>query len=124
MEHPSLFDAPPDPPPGSATAVPAAVGRAVSLDPLIHERVRLGIVTALAGTERLSFVQLRDGLGITDGNLSVHIRKLEKGGIVECRKRFERRIPRSEYRLTTRGRAAFATYLFRLESVLRGARPR
>ncbi|MFO7588368.1 MAG: transcriptional regulator [Gemmatimonadota bacterium] len=124
MEHPSLFDAPPVPPPGPGAAVPAAVSRAVSLDPLIHERVRLGIVTALAGSERRAFVELRDALGITDGNLSAHVRKLEQGGIVECRKRFEGRVPRSEYRLTTRGRAAFATYLFRLESILGAARRR
>jgi len=122
MEHPSLFDPPPVPPDGAGAVIPAAASRAVALDPLIHERVRLGIVTALAGGNSLSFVELRDGLGVTDGNLSVHARKLEKAGLVECRKGFEDRVPRSEYRLTTRGRAAFATYLFRLESILRAAR--
>ena len=122
MEHPSLFDPPAPSAGGRGPAVPAAASRAVALDPLIHERVRLGIVTALAGGERLTFVELRDGLGVTDGNLSVHARKLERAGLVECRKGFEDRVPRSEYRLTTKGRAAFATYLFRLESVLRAAR--
>jgi len=122
MEHPSLFDPPAPSAGGPGPAVPAAASRAVALDPLIHERVRLGIVTALAGGERLTFVELRDGLGVTDGNLSVHARKLERAGLLECRKGFEDRVPRSEYRLTTKGRAAFATYLFRLESVLRAAR--
>ncbi len=118
MEHPSLFEQGPEP----APRVPDAVRRAPSLDPLIHERVRLGIVTALSGSDRLSFTELRDGLGVTDGNLSVHARRLEEAGILECRKTFVDRVPRSEYRLTTRGRAAFATYLFRLESVIRSAR--
>lgn len=94
-------------------------GRAVQLDPLIHERVRLGILSALRAADRLSFTELRDALGVTDGNLSVHARRLEEAGYVECRKRFEQRIPRSEYRLTTRGRVAFASYLFQLESVIR-----
>jgi len=99
-----------------------AASRAVRLDSLIHERVRLGILSALAAADRLSFTELRDALGVTDGNLSVHARKLEDAGYLECRKRFDRRIPRSEYRLSTKGRAAFASYLFQLESVIRTAR--
>jgi DNA-binding transcriptional ArsR family regulator len=99
-----------------------AASRAVRLDALIHERVRLGILSALAAADRLSFIQLRDALGVTDGNLSVHARKLEDAGYLECQKRFDRRIPRTEYRLSTKGRAAFASYLFQLESVIRTAR--
>ncbi|MGW8282689.1 MAG: winged helix-turn-helix domain-containing protein [Gemmatimonadota bacterium] len=97
-------------------------GRAVQLDPLIHERVRLGILSAVKAADRLSFTELRDALGVTDGNLSVHARRLEEAGYLDCRKSFDRRIPRSEYRLTTRGRVAFASYLFQLESVIRTAR--
>ena len=99
-----------------------AASRAVRLDSLIHERVRLGILSALAAADRLSFTELRDALGVTDGNLSVHARKLEDAGYLECQKRFDKRIPRSEYRLSTKGRAAFASYLFQLESVIRTAR--
>ena len=99
-----------------------AAARAVRLDSLIHERVRLGILSALAAADRLSFIELRDALGVTDGNLSVHARKLEDAGYLECHKRFDRRIPRTEYRLSTKGRAAFASYLFQLESVIRTAR--
>ena len=101
-----------------------AASRAVRLDSLIHERVRLGILSALAAADRLSFTELRDALGVTDGNLSVHARKLEDAGYLECQKRFDKRIPRSEYRLSTKGRAAFASYLFQLESVIRTARHR
>jgi DNA-binding MarR family transcriptional regulator len=98
--------------------------RAVTLDALMHERVRLAILSALSSADRLSFAELRDALGVTDGNLSVHARKLEDAGYVECQKRFVSRKPRSEYRLTTRGRNAFARYLFQLESVIRGVRNR
>ncbi len=103
------------------TAINAA-SRAVRLDSLIHERVRLGILSALAAADRLSFIELRDALGVTDGNLSVHARKLEDAGYLECQKKFDRRIPRTEYRLSTKGRAAFASYLFQLKSVIRAAR--
>jgi len=103
------------------TALKSA-SKAVRLDSLIHERVRLGILSALAAADRLSFIELRDALGVTDGNLSVHARKLEDAGYLECQKKFDRRIPRTEYRLSTRGRAAFASYLFQLESVIRTAR--
>lgn len=103
---------------------PAAevASRAVRLDSLIHERVRLGILSALTTADRLSFIELRDALGVTDGNLSVHARKLEDAGYIECHKGFARRVPRTEYRLSTKGRAAFASYLFKLESVIRTAR--
>jgi len=108
--------------PGGMDPVTGAAARAVRLDSLIHERVRLGILSSLAIADRLSFTELRDSLGVTDGNLSVHARKLEDARFVECRKSFDRRVPRSEYRLTTKGRAAFASYLFQLESVIRTAR--
>jgi DNA-binding transcriptional ArsR family regulator len=111
-------------PPGKRNP-PVDIGgaaRAVQLDALIHERVRLGILSALAASDRLSFTELRDALGVTDGNLGVHARKLEEAGYVECEKRFAQRKPRTEYRLTTKGRNAFASYLFRLESVIQSAR--
>ena len=108
--------------PGGTDPVTGAAARAVQLNSLIHERVRLGILSALASADRLSFIELRDSLGLTDGNLSVHARKLEDARFVECRKGFDRRVPRTEYRLTTKGRAAFASYLFQMESVIRTAR--
>ncbi len=113
----------PDSPVGSIAAIGReGATRAVRLDPLLHERVRLGILTALSSTDRLSFTELRDTLGVTDGNLGVHARKLEEAGHVRCEKRFAGRKPRSEYRLTTKGRNAFASYLFQLESVIQSAR--
>ena len=78
------------------------------LDPLIHERLRLGILSALAVQEALSFTELRDLLQTTDGNLSVQARKLESAGYVTCDKKFEDRKPRSTYRLSSAGRAALA----------------
>jgi DNA-binding MarR family transcriptional regulator len=110
--------------PGNSTAGSGIEGaaRAVTLDPLIHERVRLGMLSALSSNDRLSFTELRDALGVTDGNLGVHARKLEEAGLVNCEKHFVRRKPRSEYRLTTKGRNAFASYLFQLDSVIQSAR--
>ena len=101
-----------------------AAARAVRLDALMHERVRLGILSSLATADHMTFSELRDTLGVTDGNLSVHARKLEEAGLVQCDKRFAHRKPRSEYRLTTKGRNAFASYLFQLESVIRSVRNR
>lgn len=95
---------------------------ALALDGLIHERVRLGIVSALAGHESVSFVDLRDALGITDGNLSAHARKLEDAGYVDCRKTFVDRTPRTEYSLTKKGKAELERYLEHLESIIRSAR--
>jgi DNA-binding MarR family transcriptional regulator len=88
-------------------------------DPLIHERMRLGIISALATNESLSFNDLKRLLRTTDGNLSVHGRKLEDAGYITCSKGFEGRIPRSEYRLTARGRRALARYLEQMEEVIR-----
>jgi len=80
-------------------------------DRLIHERIRLGMVSALAVNDSLSFNDLKRVLKTTDGNLSVHARKLEEAGYVRCNKYFEGRIPRTEYRLSPEGRKAFETYL-------------
>ncbi len=92
------------------------------LDRLIHERIRLGIVSALAANDSLSFADLRDILGTTDGNLSVHARKLEDAGYVRVSKGFEARKPRTEYSLTAKGRRALEGYLARMEQILSAAR--
>ena len=97
-------------------------GEIPELDRLIHERMRLGIISALAVNDSLSFSDLKRLLRTTDGNLSVHARKLEEGGYLSCRKFFEGRIPRTEYRLTAAGRRAFEEYLRNMEEVIRVAR--
>ena len=91
-------------------------------DPLIHGRIRLGIVSALAVGERLSFSELKRLLDTTDGNLSTHARKLEVAGYIECRKTFAGRTPRTEYRLTPAGRSALLQYLDHMEQMLALAR--
>jgi DNA-binding HxlR family transcriptional regulator len=91
----------------------------LSLDRLIHERVRLAIVSALAVHEMLSFNELKSLLEITDGNLSVHARKLEDARYIACRKGYDGRIPRTEYRLTATGRQALETYLSHMEALIR-----
>jgi DNA-binding MarR family transcriptional regulator len=102
--------------------VVAAAAGARSLDRLIHERLRLGIVSALAVNDSLSFKDLKKILGTTDGNLSVHSRKLEDAGYLSCEKSFEGRLPRSEYKLTDRGRAALEDYLGHMEALIRATR--
>jgi len=100
---------------------------APALDPLIHERVRLGILSALAaapGPGGLRFGELKELLSVTDGNLSVHARKLEEAGYVACHKYFEGRVPQTEFRLTARGRRVLERYLDHLEALIRAARPR
>jgi len=92
------------------------------LDRLIHERIRLGIVAALAANEALTFAELRDVLKTTDGNLSVHARKLEEAGYIRVTKGFEDRKPRTEYRLTPKGRRALEQYLQQMEGILSAAR--
>jgi DNA-binding HxlR family transcriptional regulator len=92
------------------------------LDRVIHERMRLAIVSALAANEVLSFNELKALLGTSDGNLSVHARRLEEAGYLACVKSFEARIPKTEYRLTSEGRRAFERYLNHLEALVRGAR--
>jgi DNA-binding MarR family transcriptional regulator len=100
------------------------VGNVVSddLDRLIHERIRLGIVSALAAEECLTFGDLKTILKTSDGNLSVHARKLEAAGYIAVRKGYEDRKPKTEYRLTSKGRAALETYLTQMEGLLSEAR--
>lgn len=99
-----------------------AGGAARALDRVIHERLRLGIVSALAVNESLTFNDLKKSLGTTDGNLSVHARKLEDAGYIECEKKFEGRVPRTEYRLSSRGRAALESYVVHMEALIRATR--
>ncbi len=94
----------------------------VELDRLIHGRVRLGIVSALAVNESLTFNELKERLDTSDGNLSVHARRLEDGGYLECRKSFEGRLPRTEYRLTASGRRALERYLNHMEALIERVR--
>lgn len=101
---------------GRAEATPG------SLDRLIHERMRLGIVSALAANETLTFNELKALLQTTDGNLSVHARKLEEAGYISCTKSFEGRMPKTEYALTATGRKAFERYLDHMEALIRAAR--
>ena len=94
----------------------------LDLDRLIHERLRLGIVSALAANERLSFNDLKRLLRTTDGNLSVHARKLEEADYIICEKGFEGRVPRTEYRLTAAGRRALEKYLAHMEAIIKATR--
>lgn len=104
---------------GSGRAARRANHRALQLDRLIHERMRLGIVSALAANESLSFNDLKELLQTTDGNLSVHARKLEEAQYVACTKSFEGRVPRTRYRLTPAGRHAFENYINHMEALIR-----
>jgi DNA-binding HxlR family transcriptional regulator len=94
------------------------------LDRLIHERMRLGIVSALAVNDSLSFNDLKKLMKTTDGNLSVHARKLEESDYVQCIKSFEGRVPRTEYRLTSVGRKALQRYLDHMEALIQATRER
>jgi len=106
-------------------AADKSAGKALpELDRVIHERMRLAAVSALAANASLSFNELKALLGATDGNLSVHARRLEEAGYVACTKSFEGRMPRTEYRLTPEGRRAFERYLSHLEALVHGARGR
>ncbi|HEX7184533.1 MAG TPA: transcriptional regulator [Thermoanaerobaculia bacterium] len=95
---------------------------ALDLDRLIHERIRLGIVSALAVNNHLSFNDLKKLLKTTDGNLSVHARKLEEAGYVTCEKYFDGRVPKTEYRLTPPGRRALERYLDHMEAIIHATR--
>ncbi|HXW16887.1 MAG TPA: transcriptional regulator [Candidatus Acidoferrales bacterium] len=95
---------------------------ATQLDRLIHERTRLAIVSALAANSSLSFTELRQLLGASDGNLSVHARKLEDAGYIACTKSFSDRVPRTEYRITASGRRALERYLDHMEALIRATR--
>jgi DNA-binding MarR family transcriptional regulator len=97
----------------------AGAERPLAFDRLIHERTRLGILSALVVNRSLSFKELKLLLGTTDGNLSVHARKLEEAGYVACTKSFAGRLPKTEYRLTGPGRRAFERYLDHMEALIR-----
>ncbi|MEP7342060.1 MAG: transcriptional regulator [Acidobacteriota bacterium] len=101
-----------------------AAERAPSLDNLIHERIRLGIVSALAANESLTFSELKDLLKTTDGNVSVHARKLEDAEYITCTKSFNGRVPKTEYQLTATGRQALEQYLDHMEALIHAARDR
>ena len=111
-------------PAGKAASPRPARGAAsaLELDRIIHERIRLGIVSALAVNETLTFNELKAMLETTDGNLSVHARKLEEAGYVVCEKSFAGRTPRTEYTLTAAGRKALVRYLEHMEAVIAAAR--
>ena len=111
---------------GSARSAQAmrAAEKAPELDGLIHERMRLGIVSALAANESLSFSELKELLKTTDGNVSVHARKLEDADYISCAKSFVGRMPKTEYRLTDKGRRALEKYLNHMEALIRAARER
>ncbi len=111
-------------PPGMVPSTPPQAASPPHLDRLIHERIRLGIVSALAVNERLTFNELKKLLGTTDGNLSVHAVKLEEAGYVISSKYFEGRIPRTEYQLTDDGRHALDRYLDHMEALIRVTRHR
>ena len=95
---------------------------ALDLDRLIHERMRLGIVSALAVNDHLSFNDLKRLLKTTDGNLSVHARKLEEAGYIACEKYFDGRVPKTEYRLAPSGRRALERYLDHMEAIIHATR--
>ena len=115
---------------GSRPPAPRAAGArrpargSASLDNLIHHRVRLGIVSALAAVESLTFNEIKALLDTTDGNLSVHARKLEEAEYIACTKTFDGRRPRTEYRLTSRGRRELARYLTHMEALIQAMRER
>jgi DNA-binding MarR family transcriptional regulator len=105
----------------AAAVVSGAIG-APKLDRLIHERLRLGILSALSVNESLTFNELKKLLDTTDGNLSVHARKLEEAGYLSCTKSFEGRMPRSDYKLTASGRRALDRYLDHMEALIQAMR--
>ncbi|MGE3960108.1 MAG: winged helix-turn-helix domain-containing protein [Dehalococcoidia bacterium] len=107
-----------------ATSAERAIAQSAQLDAVIHERTRLAIVSALAANDRLSFVELKTLLDATDGNLSAHARKLEEAGYIVAHKRFEGRLPRTEYELTPAGRDALGRYVEHMEALIRVARGR
>ena len=99
-----------------------AVGETANIDRLVHERQRLGILSALSVNDALTFTELKKLLDTTDGNLSVHARKLEEAGYIACAKSFDGRVPRTDYKLTTPGRRALTRYLNHMEALIRAMR--
>ncbi len=119
--------------PGGARKIPTGGMQALTggggnpipdFDRLIHERLRLGIVSALAASPSLTFNDLKKSLNTTDGNLSVHARKLEEANYITCTKSFEGRMPRTEYRITETGRQALEKYLDHMEALIHAMRDR
>ena len=100
----------------------AAEGVSNDLDRVIHERMRLGIISALAANGRLSFTELKKLLATSDGNISVHARKLEEAGYITCEKSFKGRVPLTEYAITAEGRDALGRYLHHMEALIRSMR--
>jgi DNA-binding transcriptional ArsR family regulator len=111
-------------PAGAEAARDSSAASVGQLNRLIHERVRLGIVSALAAAESLSFGELKNLLNTTDGNISVHARKLEEAGYIDCTKAFEGRVPKTRYSLTAEGRRALEKYLNHMESLIQSMRER
>jgi DNA-binding MarR family transcriptional regulator len=107
-----------------SSAAGRAPGPAQQLDRLVHERLRLGILSALAVTDSLTFTELKKLLDTTDGNLSVHARKLEEAGYIACAKGFEGRVPRTDYKLTGAGRRALDRYVDHMERLIQAMRER
>lgn len=123
--HARRIDRPVPPAPAAASplgAVQGGASEALELDRIIHERMRLAIVSALAANTSLSFNELKQLLDTSDGNLSVHARKLEDAGYVRCSKRFDGRTPRSDYELTASGRQALQRYLSHMEALIRATK--
>ena len=114
----------PGDPKGPRALRPPGAAKVAELDPLIHERMRLAIVSALAVNDTLSFNDLKGILKTTDGNLSVHARKLEQAGYLTCKKYFAGRIPRTDFRLTAGGRRALEKYLKHMEALIASTRKR
>ena len=112
--------------PNSLRELKVAKARSLApeLDRLIHERLRLGIVSALAANESLTFNDLKALMNTTDGNLSVHARKLESAGYIVCAKSFQGRVPKTEYKLSTSGRRALENYLNHMETLIKQTRHR
>ncbi|MGH9458777.1 MAG: winged helix-turn-helix domain-containing protein [Thermoanaerobaculia bacterium] len=108
--------------PPAVRAINGAVEKTAELDRVIHERLRLGIVSALSVNESLGFIELRDLLRTSDGNLSVHARKLEDAGYVVSTKSFRGRTPHTEFRLTSKGRRALQRYLDHMEALIAATR--
>jgi len=102
--------------------VSAPESQVTRLDRLIHDRVRLGILSALAASSEMSFGDMKAALDVTDGNLSVHARKLEEAGYIVCRKSFTGRTPRTEYAMTATGRRAFEKYLDHMDAIIEATR--
>lgn len=122
MAKRSTAEARPAPEKPSVRAIEGAVEKTADLDRIIHERLRLGIVSALSVSPSLGFTELRDLLRTSDGNLSVHARKLEEAEYISCTKSFEGRTPHTSYRLTTKGRRALQRYLAHMEALIAATR--